>query len=62
MFICIESPISILPELDKNLVQYPIKRLKIKISDKLEQFCFYFLKNYGYFHYLAQVSISIQLS
>ena len=30
MIICIESPISILPELDKKLVKYPIKRLKME--------------------------------
>ena len=30
MFIRIESPISIVPELDKKLVIYPIKRLKME--------------------------------
>ena len=30
MFICIESPISIIPELDKKAVKYPIKRLNME--------------------------------
>ena len=30
MFICIESAISILPELDKKLVKYPIERFKME--------------------------------
>ena len=61
MFICIESSISILPELDKKLVNYPFKRLKWNFFDKFEKFLFYFLENYGYFHYIPQVSISIKL-
>ena len=36
MFICIESPISILPELDKKSVNYPFKMLKMENLDKFE--------------------------
>ena len=38
MFICIESPISFLPELDKKSVNYPNRRLKMELSEKLRLF------------------------